>query len=94
MDGELWLASQKHVTLLINNMERSSVDRWSDENVFVILSAKILRMIVWRYAYVVREQQFVAAVVKGRKSVYWKLRKTPKTCFIYKASQKANNNIY
>jgi len=35
--------------------------------------------------------QFVAAVVKGRKSVY---RKWRKTCFIYKASQKANNNIY
>jgi len=38
--------------------------------------------------------QVVAAAVKGRKSVYWKRRKTQKTCFIYKASQKANNNIY
>jgi len=38
---------------------------------------------------------FVAAVViKGCKSVYRKRRKTWKTCFIYKASQKANDNIY
>jgi len=28
----------------------------------------------------------VAAVVKGHKSVYWRRRKTRKTCFIYKAS--------
>jgi len=27
--GELWLASQKHVTLLIKNMERSSIDEWT-----------------------------------------------------------------
>jgi len=40
------------------------------------------------------DQQLVAVVVKGRKSVYRKRRKTRKTCFIYKASQKANNNIY
>jgi len=32
----LWLASDKHVTLLINNMERSSVERWSDEKVFML----------------------------------------------------------
>jgi len=39
-------------------------------------------------------QKFVAAVVKGRKSVYRKRRKTRKTCFIYKNSQKTNINIY
>ena len=41
-----------------------------------------------------KTRQNVAVVVKGRKSVYRKRRKTRKTCFIYKASQKANNNIY
>ena len=31
------MASQKHVTLLINNRERSNVERWSDEKVFVLI---------------------------------------------------------
>jgi len=37
--------------------------------------------------------QIVIAVVKGHNSVYRKRRKTRKKCFIYKASQKANDNI-
>jgi len=53
--------------------------------VFVFITAGIVN---------VRLMYLIAAVVKGRKSVYRKRWKTPKTCFIYKTGQKTNNNIY